>query len=174
MKAVINLQKHILIFALMVLVGCASTGTLKSTMLSDVKLSNFKTIVIHVSSQVPEASNEVIQLESLTITKLREKGLFEKVIAGSASPDAQADLKIDVEITKLKKVTAAARAMLGALAGRGGVVLNAKLIDLNTEEIISTFEAEGKSSGGSIFAGTTNQAIEQAASQIVEYVQGNM
>jgi hypothetical protein len=34
-------------------------------------------------------------------------------------------------------------------------------------------EAKGKSSGGHIFAGTTQEAIEQAATQIVDFLLHN-
>ncbi len=158
------------IFVILLLGGCASTGSLHVITPTTVKLADYKTLLFHASSQVPESGEEVIQLESITIAKLRENGLFDKVVAGSASPDAPADLQLNAKIVELKKVGAGARVMLGALAGRAGIVVDVELIDMKAGKIIGAFKAEGKSSGGTVFAGTTSQAIERAAEQIVEFL----
>jgi hypothetical protein len=49
-----------------------------------------------------------------------------------------------------------------------------ELIDLKMGKTIGAFKVEGKSSGGTIFAGTTPQAIERAVEQIVDFVQKSM
>lgn len=63
--------------------GCASTGEIQSIKPLDVDLSNYKIIVVNVTSSVPEAEQEKFQLESLIVAKLREKKLFEKVVSGT-------------------------------------------------------------------------------------------
>lgn len=172
----ITVIKHGIIFILAVLLlgGCASTGALHTITPPTVKLANYKTILVSVSSQVPEATQEVIQLESMIITKLLEKGLFEKVVAGSASPDASTNLRLNAKIVELKKVGARLRAIFGAFAGRAGIVVNVKLIELETGNTIGAFKSEGKSSGGTVFAGTTPQAIQRAVEQIIAFVQKSM
>ena len=154
--------------------GCASTGSIQIKAPMTAKLTNYKTMLFHVSSQVPETSQEVLQLEIITIAKLRDKGLFEKVIAGSTSPDAQADLQLNAEIMKLKKVDAGARVIGGAFAGQAHMIVDVKLTDMKTGKSVGAFQAEGKSSGGSIFAGTTYQSVERVAEKIVEFVQKSM
>jgi hypothetical protein len=151
--------------------ACASTGALSPTTPLTSRLSTYRTIVFEVSSQVPESAQETIQLESMTVARLREKGIFEKVIAGSAaSPDTPADLRLRTRITELNKVGSGARAVLGAFAGQGKIVVAGELIDVKAAQNIGAFTAEGKSSGGTVFAGTTEQAIERAVEQIVEFV----
>ncbi len=174
MKTVLN-KKYVLFAGVILLVaGCASTGTIQQTAPITVKLSGYKTMLFRVSSDVPESSQEVVHFESMTVAKLRERGLFEKVIAGSASPNAKADLRADAEIVKLKKVGSGARVMLGAFAGRAGMAVEVKLTDVKTGKNLGVFKAEGKSSGGTVFAGNTGQAVERIAEQIVEFVQNNM
>ena len=167
-------QKAVFTLAMLLLGGCASTGTLHTLKPMTVKLANYKTMGIDVSSQVPESSQEAIQLETMVIVKLRDRGLFEKIFSQSASPEIPADLRLNVKVVNLKKVSAEDRVMLGALAGRAKIVVDVELIDLKTEETIGAFKAEGQSSGGTVFAGTTSQAIERAVEQIVQFVQDSM
>ena len=167
-------QGVIFIFILILLNGCASRGAITETTPMTLKLSTYKTMLFSVSSQVAGSSEEVVQLEAVTIAKLREKGLFDKVISGSSSPDAQADLRLDAKIIQLKRVSPGARAMVGAMAGRAGIDVEVELFDLKESKSIGTFIAQGRSSGGTVFAGTTPQAVERAAEQIVEFIQKNM
>jgi len=154
--------------------GCASTGTIRVTTPMTVKLSTYKTMFLDFSSQVPGSSEETVQLETMTIVKLQEKGLFDKLIAGSSSPDAQADLRLNAKIVRLKRVTSEARMWVGGMAGRAGIDVEVELFDLKESKTIGTFMAQGRSSGGTVFAGTTPQAVERAVEQIVEFIQKNM
>lgn len=172
LSRIIGIKQGIsLILGMLLFVGCASKGALITETPMTTKLADYKTMLLHVSSQVPGSSEEVIQLESMTVAKLREMGLFEKVIAGSASPDVPADLRLNVRIVELREVSSGKRVFLGALAGRARIAVDAELIDLQTGKTIGAFKAEGKSSGGTVFAGTTEQAIERVVEQIVEFVQ---
>lgn len=171
-----TLAKHrvIFIFIVILLEGCASKGTITATTPMTLKLSTYKTILFNISSQVLGSSEEIVQLESMTVAKLREKILFDKVFSGSSSPDAQADLRLNAKIIQLKRVSPGARAMVGAMAGRAGVDVEVELFDLKESKSMGTFIAQGRSSGGTVFAGTTPQAVERAAEQIVEFIQKNM
>lgn len=171
-----TLAKHrvIFIFIVILLEGCASKGTITATTPMTLKLSTYKTILFNISSQVLGSSEEIVQLESMTVAKLREKVLFDKVFSGSSSPDAQADLRLNAKIIQLKRVSPGARAMVGAMAGRAGVDVEVELFDLKESKSMGTFIAQGRSSGGTVFAGTTPQAVERAAEQIVEFIQKNM
>jgi hypothetical protein len=170
------LTKYGLLFIFMVILleGCASKGTITATTPVGPKLSTYKTILFNTSSQVPGSSEEILQLESMTIAKLREKGLFDKIVSGASSPDAQADLRLNAKIIQLKRVSSGARVMVGAMAGRAGIDVEVELVDVKESRNIGTFVAQGRSSGGSVFAGTTPQAVERAAEQIVEFIQKNM
>lgn len=168
--------KYSAIFMLLVLLftGCASSGTLHTITIPTVKLSKYKTLHIDASSQISDSTQEIVQLESMIAARLRAIGSFEKVVAGSAYSKTSTELQLNVTIVSLKKVSPGARFLLGALAGRAKVVVNAELIDLKKGETIGTFKTEGKSSGGTIFAGTTTQAIERSVEQIVQFVQKSM
>ena len=163
-----------LLVVLGLLAGCASSGELKSTTAMTTHLGTYQTLLLEVSSGVPDSAQETTQLETLTVTQLRSKGVFQKVIAGSAaSGDTPTDIRLRAKITELTKVGSTSRIMLGALAGRGKVVVASELVDARSGQSLGSFIAEGQSSGGSAFAGTTEQAIERAAEQIVEFVVRN-
>ena len=55
---------------------------------------------------------------------------------------------------------------MGGLAGRARKVVQVTVTDLDYGNQIETFEAEGKS-GKSAEAGTTDEAIQRAAEQVV-------
>jgi hypothetical protein len=55
---------------------------------------------------------------------------------------------------------------MGGLAGQARIVVQVTVTDLNSGNLIETFEAEGKS-GNSARAGTTDEAIQRAAEQMV-------
>jgi len=158
-----------IIYTLFMINGCASNGALHLLQPLEVNLTGYESMVVSISSNFP--GNEKSQLESLIISKLRAKQLFEKVYSGEAAPNTDKALQMKGVIIEIKKVDAGSRMMLGALAGQARVLVNVSLIDLTANKIIGEFNAEGKSSGGSIFAGTTSQALDQAADQIVNLIQ---
>lgn len=63
--------------------------------------------------------------------------------------------------------------MLGGLAGRGSITVNADLVDGKTGKKLGSFTSEGKTSGGTVFSGTTEQALRRAAEQVVGFVKQN-
>ena len=60
--------------------------------------------------------------------------------------------------------------MLGAFAGRGSVKVSADLLDGRSGGKLSAFTSEGKTSAGTVFAGTTEQALQRAAEEIAGFV----
>ncbi len=156
------------LITILLLSGCASTGTMQLTKPVSERINNYNKIAIDVSSDIKDSSSEVIQLEKMVVIKLREKGLFERVIPGTM--DTSTDLHLKIKIVELQKVGSAARLVFGALAGQAKVTVDAKLVDIKTNSVLGAFRAEGKSSGGSTFAGTTEQALERVAEQIVAFL----
>jgi hypothetical protein len=63
---------------------------------------------------------------------------------------------------------------VGGAAGRAGIDVEVELFDSEESKTIGTFVAQGRSSGGTVVAGTTPQAVERAVEQIVEFIQKNM
>jgi hypothetical protein len=77
-------------------------------------------------------------------------------------------VQLNATITELSRVGSGTRLLLGALAGQASVKVDVELKD-TTGKILGKFTASGKSSGGTIFAGTTDQALEEAAKEIVGF-----
>lgn len=161
----------LLLTVISLLAGCASTGQTVAAAPPVTKLSAYDSVVVNVTSSVPETSRETVQLESMIISSLRDSNLFRNVTAASAG--GKGDLRIDAVISDLRKVSGAKRALLGGFAGRGNMVVDVKLVDAKSNNAVGTFTAKGTTSGGTVFAGTTEQAIELAAREIVEYIQKN-
>jgi len=79
----------IFMFILFLLGGCASRGAIKETTPMTLKLSTYKTMLFSVSSQVSESSEEMLQLESVTIAKLRGKRVVRQGYFRLVFSDAQ-------------------------------------------------------------------------------------
>lgn len=156
---------------LLLLGGCASSGQTLKASPPKTKLSEFKSVVINVTSSVPDSSRESFQLESMIVSTLTSQKLFPAVTGKSAGGNG--DLRVDANISDLRRVSSGARVMLGALAGRGNMTVDVKLVDARSGETIGSFTSQGTSSGGTVFSGTTDQAVELAARQIVEFIRQN-
>ena len=59
------------------------------------------------------------------------------------------------------------------MAGRAGVAVDIQLVDPLTGNILGEANIQGTSSGGSVFAGGTEEAFENASQQIAEFVKNN-
>ena len=171
----VSVVKYGIVLVLAVLLNaCASSGTLQTSIPMTVKLTDYKTMLINVSAQTPESAEEVAELEKMTIDKLREKNVFGNVVPGSTSPEAAVELRLSLKIVQLHKVSRSARLMMGGLAGQASIVIEAELLDVKAGKTVGGFKVEAQSSGGTVFAGTTSQAIERAVEQIVGFVQKNV
>jgi hypothetical protein len=172
---------NLFIIFIFMLFGCASSSIYMREPVS-VKLSNYKTLLMDVSSNnIRYFSDAKNQLENLLISELREKNLFKKVILATSSEGESADLHLSITILDLFKVNRSDRMVWGYFVGGcfGGpgsarIRVAVKLIDPETTKLIGECEIVGRSSHHSTFAGTTEQAVELAANQIVEYVNNNL
>ncbi|MFI4891263.1 MAG: hypothetical protein ACHQIL_12095 [Steroidobacterales bacterium] len=151
--------------------GCASSGAVRT-----VSAPAGNIVVAHevarvtATSTVADAGKEVQLLSALVISGLEKSGKFERV---TGSPDIApngAGVAIAAEIRDLRGVSEAGRIWFGGLAGRARLLVHVTLTDASTSAQLEGFDAEGRSSGGTIFAGTTDQAIQRAAEQIVAEV----
>lgn len=153
------------IFAFTIL-GCASTSSVTSIIDPTVSLSDFKTLSVNVQTKVEDSEKEVQAFKAILISELKKKNKWEVV---DGSPQNQ--LELSATITNLNKVGGASRILLGALAGQASVDVSVVLKDTKGN-VVSQFSVNGKSSGGTIFAGGTEQALEKAAEQIVAFLDG--
>ena len=161
----------VFLLASIALIGCASGGTTTAVQPLTASLgSSYKTVLVDVSTSVPDTNSDAQALENEIITELRKNTSFTKVISATGAPDAKVDLRLKAKIVDMKKVSAGKRVMLGGLAGRGRVKVDTDLVDGKSGKVLGSFTSEGKTSGGTAFAGTTEQALRRAAEEIAGFV----
>jgi len=145
--------------------GCASTSSVNSTVAPTAAFDSFKTLSINVQTKVEDSEKEAQTFKEILAAEIKKKNKWEVI---DANPQCQ--IEISATITNINKVGGAARIILGALAGRASVDVDVIVKDAKGK-VISQFAVSGKSSGGTIFAGTTNQALEKAAEQIAAFME---
>ena len=169
MKCAFNLAA--ILFVLLNVVGCASpSGVVKndSPVLTN-KLVSMDFIFVESTSSLGGLESEKHLLGDLIVSGLREKQWFDNVSANKADGNSSGGIKVAADIKEINKVSDNARIWAGALAGQARILVQVTVSDLSSGNQIEAFEAEGKS-GKSAYAGTTDEAIQQAAGQIVAKV----
>ena len=75
---------------------------------------------------------------------------------------------------KFKDIDKTDRVLLGALAGRARLQSQLALYDTASGKLLAKANAESESSGGSVLAGTSPQAVEQMAGQVIQFLKENL
>ena len=156
------------LLALLVTTGCVSSpGSARiDSRVTTGKPASMDNILVAVSSSAGGLEAEKQLLNDSLISGLRQTGMF-TAVSGNQSGLGDGDgIKLAVEITAIKTVSDNAREWAGALAGRASIALRASVDDLKTGKTVELFVVDGRS-GKSAFAGTTNEAIQRAARQVV-------
>jgi hypothetical protein len=122
-------------------------------------------IVVVTTSSLPGLETEKILLNDRIISDLKGTELFPSVSGDQTSTNAGNGIKVAVEIKAIKKITDDARQWFGGLAGQATITIQVTVTDLGSGRPVEVFAAEGKS-GASARAGTTDEAISQAAGQV--------
>jgi uncharacterized protein DUF4410 len=147
------------------LTACTSSGRLHVATPAT-RLGSYKTMLVHVSSDLEDAKKEAIQLEATVAMIVRQKLSFQQVLTKRNSQESSVDLAVEARIVRLEKVTPESRQDLGWLAGQARLTADVVLIDVKTGAVVARFTAEGQSS----VVGTTEQAIKRASEQIAAFV----
>jgi hypothetical protein len=166
-----NIQNAAMLFGLATLMGCASSGMTQHA--GPVATSTPVSIdfaLVETSSALGGLETEKQLLETLIVSGLRGRDVFEEVGGDPAAAGASSGMIIKVVVKEIKQVSQSEREWAGALAGRARILVEATVSDLSSGKLIETFAAEGESSGGSNLAGTTDEAIQRAAEQVVAQV----
>jgi hypothetical protein len=150
--------------------GCMSSGSITKSSGGIDRVGNLDTVLLETVSELPRSEDQRRLLHALVASGLQQSGYFGRVSGGGLLEDSGNDFKVTARITALSKVSDGARVAVGALAGQASIVVDVELADLRQDTVIGTFQAVGKSSGGWVGAGTTNQAVQRAADQIVEEI----
>jgi hypothetical protein len=155
------------LFVLLYLSGCASPGPIKvPSPVQTGRPVSMNKILVATTSAVAGLEIENNTLNSAILSGLKETKMFGRVTGDQADLGSEPGIKVKAEIRRIKKVSEQARQWTGGLAGRASLEVRVTIADLNSGELIECFEAHGES-GASAFAGTTDEAIQRAAEQIV-------
>ena len=148
--------------------GCASSGTIKiAGGASSERLASHDTVLVETVSELPNSEQQRKLLHALIASGLQQSGRFKRVVGSALQEYSAPNFKVTARIKEMFKVSDGARVAVGALAGRASIVVDVVLIDSQRRVQVGAFQAVGKSSGGWTGAGTTDQAVQRAAEQIV-------
>ena len=155
------------------LAGCATSSQHAIQLMEPVKSNNlasldFNFILVTTTTPSTDLQSETRLLQDSILSGLRETGAYARV-EDSNTNAIPAGIKISASIREITRVSAASREWYGGLAGKAEVVVRVELSDLLTGKPVELFEVEGKT-GASARAGTTDEAIEQAAAKVVAEV----
>ncbi|MCS7215237.1 MAG: hypothetical protein RMI30_07120 [Thermodesulfovibrio sp.] len=156
-------------FSLLILIfilasGCAGQTIIKTEV--EFKIKENKTAQVVVETQIPGTDKELEQTETVLIEKLKSANIFSSIVGKNQN----ADFLLKINIEELVRVSKSDRFWLGALAGRAKIAGKVTLVENFSGRSIGSFYIESTSSGGTIFAGTTEDAINKFADDIVKYL----
>ena len=157
------------IFIVFMFSACVTTSSLENSAEQSPNLSNYKGILIQISSDVP-AEREAQMLEAFIVARLSKANLFERVIASSRTKDGDEPLRLHVKIVSLRQVSSADRVSWGVFAGNARVLLGAELIDQAEQKSLSKFISKSSSFGGTFGATTSDTTIDRVADEIVDFI----
>jgi hypothetical protein len=162
------LEFPLALLVLLNLTGCASSGgaVRNASPIPTSKPLSLDFIFVETSGSPGDVETERRLLNESIITGLGETGFFMNVSGNRADTNAGGGISIRAEIKEIHKVSDNARVWMGGLAGQARIVVQVTVTDMSSGNQIETFEAVGKS-GKSARAGTTNEAIQQAAELVV-------
>ena len=140
--------------------ACASKGVMINTSPTQVKLSQYRSLRVSVSSEIASGS-EMRMLSDEVVRRIKMRNFFETIIATGQS-SLQTDLLLNLIIVDMRRVSMQDRAFAGALPGKAKVLVDGNLMDPATGGKIGNFRIEGKSSGGSVFAERPHSSTARA------------
>ena len=157
-----------ILLAVSLLAGCASSsGVIKQVSPALISKSvSLETVLMHTTSSLAGLEKEENQLNDQIFSGLKGTGLFTTVTENGTTTGPGNGIRIESDIRAIKPVSDNSRQWFGALAGQAKILVKVTIFDLKSGNQIESFEVEGKS-GQSAYAGTTDEAIQKAAEQVV-------
>ena len=176
----------VLVVAVLFTFGCAAKRICTVTIPCTTKLSNYDCLKIEQftysqafrEAKIKDADDEMKGnilrdgLQQRVQYKIYNLNIFEDVVNAEPPDDAEQIVVLKGEITYMKRVTQTARLMGGAYAGRARVDMDIHLVDFQTGDIIGAASVKGTSTGGP-FGGLTEQAFENTAQLIAEFIRNS-
>ena len=151
--------------------GCASsTGSIQTSTPLPPDVVRARTIVIHVTSRVPESEETTRELEGAVVEKLREGDAFERVFSSLSVGTRVPERSVNATITKFDGLGSFAREISAVSLGIFGGLVEATIVaevvvqDGKTGATLGSATVRGESSK------VTIQAIQRTAEQIAGFV----
>ncbi|UCG61057.1 MAG: DUF4410 domain-containing protein [Candidatus Zixiibacteriota bacterium] len=168
----------ILILAVVVVcgavIGCAGGSSITALHPMERAIAPNSTLYFSAQSVIAEdVQAEMVKLEAEVSSKLLEAAVFKAVYLGACTDSCENTLNIHGVITDIHKVTGEQRFFAGAFAGKARLNVDLIICDAVSGDTLGVYEVEGKS-GGTGLAGGTGTAIDRAATQIAELLQGHV
>jgi hypothetical protein len=167
--------------------GCAAKKIITVTKPLTVKLSNYDCVKIdqftyEQSFKEAKIKDEDDQKKADLLRDMFQKrvryhiyalSLFKDVVETEPPANAGKIVVLKGEITYMKRVTQAARILAGAMAGRARVDVDVRLVDFQTGDEVGAASITGTSTGGGVWAAGTEQAFENAAQLIADFIKNS-
>ena len=177
----------VLVVAVLFTFGCAAKRITTVTKPLTTKLSNYDCLQIEQFTYEQSFREKKIQDadDEMKANKLREMfqkrvrdhifllDLFEEVVETECPYGVDNIVLLKGEITYMKRVTKAARILAGAMAGRSRVDVDIHLLDHQTDDVVGAASIKGTSTGGWVGAGGTEEAFENAAQIIADFIKNS-
>jgi hypothetical protein len=121
-----------------------------------------------VRQGVELADKEVDELMKATLENFRASNRFDSVtmVGDSAAVEAAPKLKISGEVTKYVKGSRTARYLVGFGAGKTKLLVDVKLVDASTGEVVFNQSVDGDVTWG-LFGGDSDKAKSGVADEII-------
>lgn len=161
-----------LLIASMSIVGCAATSNIAVIKPLASPIRNYNHLAVEMIIDDSKSSKYLSQLEGSIIGRLRELKTFNRVSSLRFNQDENYDLKLIIDVAKIRYVSSGMRAFVGPFAGQGALEINVKLVT-QKDELLGESVIQGKSSAGTAFSGNTFQAVERVAEQVVSFIVNN-
>jgi len=123
---------------------------------------------VEVDTNEPVQQEGVLSVKIALMGRLTSLSLFETFVTGVETRGAE--LRISVTILDVSGDSSAERVLLGGLAEKPRVTVEARLVDLRTGTLVGRFRIQGTQTGGAATARVTAQAFESAGVAVADYI----
>ena len=163
------MKNFILIILVSLITGCAAN------IKQSVKTSNMHHGAIPNSISVAiSSSNSISKSRDLTKSITELNTLIATDYKGNLIPSNssnQADISVEITIEHFRYVSGFGRFMAGVMVGDAELMLNVKLVDLSTNQIVSESQLDTRSEfSEGIFGATTSRQLEAMSKKIVDII----
>ena len=169
------------LFTAQFVAGCAATTRTTVVQPLSAQREPGRHILVAVTSEGPATEAETNALGEQIVDRLKKTGRFAQVNL-KRSPTQQADLLVHCSIADLRRVNLGARLIPVLNARRASMEVHVEVVAGDAMRIVGQATITGLSNGGGLLlwlphaisgdldAGTTSQAIEEAAEAVADFV----